>query len=122
CTSLWPEPLDCQQDGKCVWSPKKGGLLAQRINDAPTPATTDARRLSQMREITGKFNVIWHHSRTDEQTQLHILPAPLYRFAAQEDGILDGALFAFVITNDPEMLLLLEAVRNQPEATAYWRY
>jgi len=122
CTSLWSEPLDCQQDGKNVWSPKKGGLLAQRLNDAPAPAATEARRLSQMRDIAARFNVTWHHSRTDERTQLHIMPAPLYRFAAQEDGILDGALFAFAITNDPEMLLLLEAVRDQPEATPYWRY
>jgi hypothetical protein len=122
CTSLWPEPLECRQGGQSVWSPKKGGLLAQRLNDAPAPAATDARRLSQMRDIAGRFNVTWHHSRTDEQTQLHILPTPLYRFAAQQEGILDGVLFAFVIATDPEMLLLLEAVRDQPNAMPYWRY
>jgi hypothetical protein len=122
CTSLWSTSLDCRQDGASVWSPKKGGLLAQRFKDAPAPAESQVRRLAQMRDISRRFAVTWHHSRTDERTELQILPTPLYRFAAEQEGILDGTLFAFVVTNDPEMLLLLEAARDKPDEPAYWRY
>jgi len=122
CTSLWSTPLDCRQDGASVWSPKKGGLLAQRLKDAPVPAEGNAQRLTQMRDMAWRFAVTWHHSRTDEPTQLRMLPTPLYRFAAEKEGILDGALFAFVVTNDPEMLLLLEAAREKPSESAHWRY
>src|SRR5262245_55702604 len=100
CTSLWAEALDCRQDGASVWSPKKGGLLAQPLRDAPAPAESQARRLNQMRDMARRFAVTWHHSRTDEPTQLRMLPTPLYRFAAEKEGILDGALFAFTVTND----------------------
>jgi hypothetical protein len=122
CTSLWPAPLDCQSNGASFWSPKRGGLVAQRLKDGPVPADGERQRLTQMRNIARRFTVTWHHSRTDESTQLHLLPTPLYRFAAEQDRILDGALFAFSPTNDPEMLLLLEAARDKPGEAAYWRY
>jgi hypothetical protein len=121
CSSLWASELDCRQGPTSVWSPKRGGLLAQPLNDAPPPAEGEAQRLAQMRQIARRFDVTWHHSRTDEKTQLRMLTAPIYRFAAEEEGILDGGLFAFVITNDPEMLLLVEAVRKPGEA-GRWRY
>jgi len=122
CTSFWSSPLDCRLGNDSVWAPKKGGLLAQRLNDAPAPADGEAQRMAQMRTIARRFAVTWHHSRTDEKTQLHLMPGPLYRFDAESEGILDGALFAFVVTNDPEMLLLLEAARDKPGEAPNWRY
>jgi hypothetical protein len=122
CASLWNNPLDCRHEGVSIWASKRGGLLAQRLTDAPAPAAGEAQRLAQMRSIARRFTVTWHHSRTDETTQLRMMPSPLYRFEAEQDGILDGALFAFVVTNDPEMLLLVEAARDKPADAAYWRY
>jgi hypothetical protein len=122
CTSLWSRPLDCRQGNDSVWAPKKGGLLAQRLHDAPAPAVGEAQRLAQMRTIARRFAVTWHHSRTNETTQLNLMPSPLYRFDAESDGIVDGALFAFVVTNDPEMLLLLEAARDKPADAPFWRF
>jgi hypothetical protein len=122
CTSLWSRPLDCRQGNDSVWAPKKGGLFAQRLNDAPAPAVGEAQRLAQMRTIARRFAVTWHHSRTNETTQLNLMPSPLYRFEAESDGIVDGALFAFVVTNDPEMLLLLEAARDKPADAPFWRF
>ncbi len=122
CTSLWAEPLDCQRGGASFWSPKRGGVLAQRLKDGPVPADGERQRLVQMRNIARRFGVTWHHSRTNEVTELHLMPTPIYRFAAEGDGIIDGALFVFSPTNDPEMLLLVEAVRDKPGEAAYWRY
>jgi hypothetical protein len=122
CTSLWATPLECRDDESVVWAPKHGGLMAQRLRDAPVPADGERPRLAQMRDIAWRFSVTWHHSRTDEVTQLALKPAPHYRFAAENEGILDGALFVFSPTIDPEMLLLIEAVRDKPGEAAYWRY
>ena len=122
CTSLSATPLECRLSGMTAWSPKTGGLLAQRVKDAPVPAEGKAQRLTQMRDIARRFAVTWFHSRTDEATQLRLLPTPLYRFEAEPAGILDGALFAFVATNDPEMFLLLEAVRDQAGASSQWQF
>jgi hypothetical protein len=122
CTSLWADPLDCRSEGASFWSPKHGGLLAQRLNDAPDPADSERQRLVQMRNIARRFSVTWHHVRTGETTQLHLMPTPLYRFAAENEGVLDGALFAFSPTNDPDMLLLLEAARDKAGQAANWQY
>src|SRR6478609_6850588 len=93
CTSLWATPLECRRDDESVvWAPKQGGLLAQRLRDAPVPADGERPRLTQMRDIAKRFSVTWHHSRTDETTQLSLKPTPHYRFAAENEGILDGAL------------------------------
>src|SRR5204863_3813257 len=74
------------------------------------------------RNIARRFSVTGHHSRTDEATQLSLKPTPHFRFEAEKQGIVDGALFVFSPTNDPEMLLLLEAVRDKAGEAAYWRY
>src|SRR5207248_5193166 len=66
CTSLWDAPLDCRTGGMSFWSPKQGGLIRQRLRDAPEPADGERQRLTQMRNIARRFTVTWHHSRTDE--------------------------------------------------------
>lgn len=125
CTSFSSTPLECRRDDASVWAPKSGGLLAQRFEGAPRPAASKVRRLAQMRDIARRFSVT-HHSRNEETTQLRLLPTPLYRFAAEEHGVLDGALFAFVVSNDPEMLLLIEAAGDGAAGNAVdgavWRY
>jgi hypothetical protein len=122
CTSFSATPLDCRVSGATVWAPRKGGLVARKLDGAPAPAESEARRLTQMRDIARRFTVTWYHSRTEDKTQLSGRPSPLVRFNAEKHGVLDGALFTFGDSNDPEMLLLLEAFRDQEAASAYWRY
>lgn len=121
CGSLWATPLECRLADDTVWSPKSGGIVAQPLTDAPAPAAGKAQRLVQMRDLARRFDVTLHRNE-EEITPLRALTTPIYRFEAEAQGILDGALFAFVTTNDPEMLLLLEATRDNPIAQAKWRY
>ena len=53
--------------------------------------------------------------------ELRLLTQPLYRYQDETAGILHGALFAFVEANDPEVLLLLEAVGSNVKEPQ-WRY
>jgi hypothetical protein len=49
------------------------------------------------------------------------LTTPIYRYSANAQGIVDGAMFAFVQGTNPEVLMLIEADATAPEAKV-WRY
>jgi hypothetical protein len=121
CTSLAAQPLECKASSGPVWTPKTGGLLERPLADAPPPAEARPQRLTQMRALARKFSAACYHPRTGEATALRLLSQPLYRFADEKTRIVDGALFAFVVTNDPELFLLLEAVQG-PAEKLEWRY
>ncbi|MBI3463409.1 MAG: hypothetical protein HY000_10170 [Planctomycetes bacterium] len=75
-----------------------------------------------MRAIARRFAPASHDPRTDQAEQLRLLTQPLYRFAADASGVIDGALFAYVVSNDPELLLLLEAVRDRATGITGWQF
>jgi hypothetical protein len=53
---------------------------------------------------------------------LRLLPTPLDRFGeAASDGNADGALFSFVVGNDPEVILLVES-GDKPTGGPVWQY
>lgn len=120
-SSLSGEPLECQGEAGERWAPKSAGLAEQTQSDAPTPDVSDKLRLVQMRRLARRFRFVMKETATTDQTELRLMSQPIYRFAADKSGIIDGALFAFAEGTDPEALLLLEAVRGAGESLA-WRY
>src|SRR5205085_10593172 len=120
CTSFSSQPLECKRDGETVWAPKTGGLLAQPMRDAPPPAARDFQRLTQMRNLARRFAATRENS--EGTKELRLQDSPLYRFSDNEQGILDGALFNFVISNDPELLVLIEAARDAASKEPRWQY
>lgn len=119
--SLWSAPLECRLGSDSVWAPRAAGVVAQPLPEAEPPATGKAQRLAQMRDIARRFEVTLHRNE-EELTQLRVLTTPIYRYEAADNGIVDGGLFAFVTTNDPEMLLLIEAARVKSGTEVNWRY
>jgi hypothetical protein len=118
--SLSAEPLACRRDGRDLWTPKTGGLTEQSLAGAPPPAERPAQRLVQMRDLARRFQATSY--KMDDPNELRLLTQPLYRYQSDPAGILDGALFSFAEGNDPEALLLLEAVRGEAGQPASWRY
>ena len=118
--SLSGEPLICRRDGTALWSPKTAGLVDQMLADAPAPAARPAQRLTQMRDLARRFEAV--NYKMDVPNELRLLTQPLHRYAKEEGTTLDGALFAFVEGNDPEVLLLLEAVSTDGGKNHTWRY
>ena len=55
-----------------------------------------------------------------ETTELRLLPQPLYRYEPFGGKVLDGGLFSFAAGTDPEVLLLIEARRENRELI--WQY
>ena len=75
-----------------------------------------------MRDIAREFTA---HTIDDVgvRWQLRLLSRPLYRYQKAESDLIDGALFAFISDagTDPEIVLILEAVKNGEKATWHYR-
>lgn len=107
-----------RRDGETFWSPERTGVAFQPVKDAPMPAASEAGRGRQMRELARRFTVERDHPEQGKG-EVRLLTQPIYRYAARSDGILDGAIFAFVEGTDPETYLLLEA---SPADKPQWRF
>jgi hypothetical protein len=106
--SLSLDPLIVERDGKEIWTPKEPGIVLQPFTDVDEPAASEPRRLVAMRKLAGQFSVqLTDFSR--ETYRLRLLPRPLLRYGSPGGDVLDGALFAFTYTTDPELLVMVEA-------------
>ncbi len=117
-------PVSMSRNGTAVWAPKAAGVSLAPIPKSPEPADNASRRLSQMRKLAERFEVVddfhpVYGKPQIERTTLRLLPQPLYRYTPEGD-LIDGALFGFVISTDPEALLMIEAYKT--EKGTEWRY
>ncbi len=114
-------PLEAERDGRRVWYPAQPGVEFRAVPDAATPADSPAARLRQMKAMAEDFAATGAPGFFNQaELHLRLFPREVYRYESQDRRILDGALFAFVDGTDPEVLLLLEAVRSG--AGFQWQY
>jgi hypothetical protein len=117
--SLATGPLEATRNGKPFWKPAEKGIEWLPVPGADAPADSRSRRLIQMREIARRVTAY-----TEEQSRgkrvLRLMPQPLYRYAEKPDSRDDSAIFAYVVGNDPEVLLVVESIdgRTGPQ----WHY
>jgi hypothetical protein len=120
--ALTGSKLVAKRENALVWQPK-GEWKWHPVPDAATPAGTAAERLVQMRALAREFTVEVLDKRNvpkGENQTPRLLPTPLYRYDAGQTRALDGALYAFVLGTDPELLLLLEC--DTAAAKPGWRF
>ncbi len=114
--------LVAKRDDKVMWRPRDEWKW-HPLPGAGAPAATAAQRRVQMRALAGDFVVELLDTRNvprgEDQTP-RLLPRPLYRYDAERTKTLDGALYAFVVGTDPELLLLLEC--DTAAAKPAWRF
>ena len=103
--------------------------MAARGGGAPAPASRARRRPRrhpraaprQIRELAGEFTA---HTVDDLGCALATatLTRPLYRYESTGSDLIEGAVFAFVSDagTDPEIILVLEAVKDGGKA--FWQY
>ena len=120
-SSLATEPLICRGEAGEIWTPKSASLAEQTLSGVPSPAASEKLRTAQMRQLARRFRIVSREIESTSRTELRLLSQPVYRYSAEKAGVIDGALFAFVEANDPEALLLLEAVHGGGESPV-WRY
>ncbi len=112
--SLATVPLVASLDARPLWHPVGPGIKPVPIPGAPRPAATAAERLRQMRELTREFRASVDLEKG--ATALRRLSQPLYRYESRSDG----AIFAFVLATDPEVLLLID--ERPAEGGPAWHY
>jgi hypothetical protein len=113
--------------GAVVWSPTTAGVEFRDLPGGPEFAESPAARLRQMKAIAERFSATmtgWKGDNSDRE-ELRLLPRALYRYDLKEAGdanpaLRDGALFAFVLGTDPEVVLVLEAIRRGDDTV--WQY
>jgi hypothetical protein len=117
--SLSLSGLVATKDGKEVWTPKEPGIVLKAFDDAAEPSPSKPQRLVEMRKLAGQFSVqLTDYSR--ETYRLRLLPRPLLRYGSPDEDVLDGALFAFTYTTDPELLVMVEA--RKTDKGRRWHY
>jgi hypothetical protein len=114
--------LMAKRDDTVVWQPKDEWKW-HPVAGAAAPAATAPQRLVQMQALAREFKVEVLDTRNllkGENQTPRLLPRPVFRYDAGQTRGLDGALYAFVLGTDPELLLLLECdtAAEKPE----WRF
>jgi hypothetical protein len=118
--SLAEEPLRATFHGAPVWKTSEVGLQFVDVPKAAAPAADEAQRFLQLKQLAKDFAGS-KKSPAGSETEVRLLPQPIHRYAARKQGIITGALFAFVEGTDPEIFLLIEA-RGQSAANARWQF
>jgi hypothetical protein len=114
--SLSVDPnVTAMRDDVLLWTSNEPGIAWQRLDGEPSPAATAPQRLVQMRSLVRRYSVAIE---VEGESDLRLLERPLYRYPTQADGAGDGAIFAFTMTTDPELLILLED-RQEQDKTAW---
>jgi hypothetical protein len=116
--SLSTTGLTASRGPETVWAPEAAGLRLAPIPGAPRPAGTAPERLRQMHALAREFHAFFDLPR--DQSELRLLPKPLYRYETNRPDLQDGALFAFVLTTDPEVLLVIES--RPVDGKPAWHY
>jgi hypothetical protein len=120
--SLSREKIAARYGEQIVWQPQAPGVVFADIPSAPVPEATRPLRLRQIKSLAEKFEATllgWRVDNSDRE-ELRRLSRPLYRYEPKEGDVIDGAVLAFVMGTDPEVLLLIEAVGEGDAAR--WQY
>ncbi|MGH7134256.1 MAG: hypothetical protein ACREHD_00865 [Pirellulales bacterium] len=91
--------------------------------DAPATAETAPRRLRQMLGMANDFTAVlmdYRNNDKGERQALRLLTSAVYRYSSPDRDVKDGAIFAFVLGTDAEVLLLLEA--RGAKGANRWQY
>ena len=119
--------LVAKSEEAVIWNPTTADIEFKKMPGVKAPAATPVARLREMKVMAERFEGTmtgWNAADTDNET-LRLLPRPIYRYETSpksdaKDLPLDGALFAFAMGTDPEIVLVLEAVGVGDSAS--WEY
>jgi hypothetical protein len=120
--ALTGSKLVAKRNDKVIWEPETRWQWYPLVG-APAAGGGGPQRLAQMRAIAAECKVELldrrNNPKGDNETP-RLLATPIYRYDFARTKPLDGALFAYVIGTDPELLLLLEC--DTSAAAPEWRF
>jgi hypothetical protein len=98
------------------WNSKTPGISFQPLPNSDPPGEGKSLRLMQMQAIAqDRFMSIMMAN--NAKTHLKLRPEPIYRYQELPRDVLDGAMFAFAMDDDPECVLIFEAriIEKKPQ-------
>lgn len=117
--SLSENPLQATYLSQTAWTPKRGGIKWEKFVPSKSNkslakvSSLKSRRLAQMRSIAREFDVeMVNNYEGNRKSKLRLMSEPVHRFASKKHGTVDGAVFAYCISTDPETLLLVRATED----------
>ncbi|MDR3633587.1 MAG: hypothetical protein P4L84_07105 [Isosphaeraceae bacterium] len=117
--SLATVPIVARAADKPDWNPPRAGVEFRPVPGAPRPSeSADARRRQMATLASGCVAEHFYQGKT--WNTLRLLTKPLARYGDPASGVVDGSLFCFAYTTDPEVFLMLEA--RQGPAGPEWQY
>jgi hypothetical protein len=120
--SLSRDKIVARHEGTVIWEPQEPGVKFVDFPDAPAVEESRPARLRQMKAFAERFqaNMTVKTADSTNREELRLLPRPLFRYEPKSETVIDGAVFAFVMGTDPEVLLQVEAVLVDGKNT--WQY
>ena len=118
--SLASESLTVDWRKRSRWKPMTAGLTWKPVPKTPLVDRTEAGRLRQAREITRRFTAesIDHK---EKRWELRLLPKPIHQFdVEQPTSVVGGTLNVFCQGTDPELVLALEARKENDGYVWYY--
>ncbi len=109
--ALSAKPLVVTRGESLLWKSRESAASFQPLNEVQPPSKSVPLRLTQMRAMLKSFSASIT-DRSSGRQELRLLPQPIFRYAQPDKGIVDGAIFVFARTTNPEVLLALEARRE----------
>ena len=111
--SLSPDALEGDFGGNAPhWLPPGPGVTWSRFPDAPVPAERPVARARQIKELAQKFSSHEFWDPDNSRYELRLLIQPVHKYSDPDSDLLDGAVFLICHETNPEVALLIEAVRS----------
>lgn len=119
--SLASGPFVVRDGDAVLWEAREEADEFEPVGQVLTPADSRGKRLSQMRDIAREFSAFDDFTTGGQTTrhELRLLSNPIYRYPDADKKVIDGAVFAFVLGTDPELMLALEA-RETGDGSRIW--
>lgn len=108
--SLATGPLTCRVGNEVVWKPSQPGILFAPCPEAPAPAQGSKQRSLQFRTLARDFGGVLLNEKK-ERFELRLVPKPIFEYEPTEGEVIQGAIFSLAFGTDPEILILIEAVK-----------
>lgn len=121
-SSLSASPVICKRNDDQTWAPEASNIVRRELKKSPAPTKSARLRLVQFRAMARRFRVLQRDSDANRDNDMRMLDQPIYRWEDARRGVVDGAVFAFCETTDPETLLMMEVVQAEDDPKPYWRY
>ena len=120
---IHPGKVELVRGERRVWSPGTRYSKFAALPDGPDPSDNPALRLSQIKNMAARFEIIDGFREPNSEPSPHVLrmmSRPTHRYGKPDGEIIDGALFTFVVATDPEACLLIE-IHRKGDVTS-WEY